>query len=200
MIADKKEQVKTMICDLLRSTKRDGVEALIDELNKRGFFESPASTRFHGCYAGGLAAHSLRVHVLLYEHNRTLNLGVAEESLIIAALLHDVCKVGAYIGIAKPYTFNKQQPAGHAKLSLERIKKFITLTDLEEKMILYHMGIYGLVEFQDPGKEDKGEYTLRNESMANAWYHHPIVKLMYFCDEIATLQEKAEEADEQATA
>ena len=32
------------------------------------------------------------------------------------------------------------------------------------------------------------------KSMANAWYHNPIVKMMYFCDEIATLEEKAKEA------
>jgi hypothetical protein len=25
------------------------------------------------------------------------------------------------------------------------------------------------------------------------WYHHPIVKLMYFADELATLGEKGEE-------
>lgn len=185
--------MKEEIIKLLLSTGRENIGSLIKELELNSFFESPASTRFHGCYAGGLAKHSLGVYNLLCAYDESLKLNTLKDSLIIAALLHDVCKIGAYIGHAKPYSFNKAQPAGHAKLSISRIKEFITLTELEEKMILYHMGIYGLVEFQDPGKEDRGEYTLRNESMANAWYHHPIVKVMYFCDEIATLQEKAQE-------
>jgi 23S rRNA maturation-related 3'-5' exoribonuclease YhaM len=187
------EVVKAQIIDLLSRTQRKGIGEMIAWLVTEGFFESPASTRFHGCYAGGLARHSHNVYALLYNYSIILKLNIPQESMIIAALLHDVCKVGAYIGINKPYAFNKMQPAGHAKLSLERIKQFITLTEVEEKMVLYHMGIYGLTEFQDPGQESKGEYTLRNEGMANAWYHHPVVKLIYFCDEIATLQEKAEE-------
>jgi len=185
--------LKERIIELLRSTKREKIEDMIAYLEKGGFFEAPASTRFHGCYAGGLAKHSYRVYQLLVDKDSLLKLNTPPESLIIAALLHDVCKIGAYTGTAKPYGWNKAQPAGHAKLSLDRIKQFIELTELEEKMILYHMGVYGLVEFQDPGKEDKGEYTLRNESMANAWFHHPIVKVMYFCDEIETLMTKAEE-------
>ncbi len=32
---------------------------------------------------------------------------------------------------------------GHSLLSLERIKKHIKLTDLEEAMIKFHMGVYG---------------------------------------------------------
>ena len=67
-------------------------------------------------------------------------------------------------------------------------------------MIRYHMGVYGLNEFD----ERSGEYPLRGDqsktseqrrgqSLANAWHHYPIVKLMYFCDELATLSEKASE-------
>ena len=28
------------------------------------------------------------------------------------------------------------------------------------------------------------------KSMANAWYHNPICKFMYFCDEIETITDK----------
>jgi hypothetical protein len=71
-----------------------------------------------------------------------------------------------------------------------RVKQFINISELEEKMILYHMGVYGLHEFE----EGKGEYPLRGGGLANAWYHHPAVKVMYFCDELATLGEKARES------
>ena len=163
------ETLKLEITKLLQSTKRENIDKMIGYLEKEGFFESPASTRFHGCYTGGLAQHSLNVYKNLSYLNKSLRLNTPEESIIIATLLHDVCKIGAYIGEEIPYSWNRQQPKGHATLSLERIQKIIKLTELEEKMILYHMGIYGLVEFQDPGRESKGEYTLRNKGMVNAW-------------------------------
>lgn len=216
----KKENVKDKIIDLLINTKRNGVASMLEYLENEGFFESPASTRFHGAYPGGLAAHSLRVYVLLIKLMPT-NICEATgsgqnplpldcDSLVIATLLHDVCKMGAYIGTEEPYKWNKQQPKGHALLSIERIKKHIELTELEELMIKYHMGVYGLNEFYDEDDWQTGEYPLRGDhtndkemskeeskkarygkSMANAWYHNPIVKVIYFCDELATLEEKA---------
>lgn len=214
---------KERIIELLKSTQRKGIEKMIEYLVTGGFFESPASTRFHGCYAGGLADHSLRVYELLLGWMAPLKLdeilGAGQKPLpldtgniIIAALLHDVCKIGAYVGNEKPYKWNKGQPKGHALLSIERIKKHIKLTDIEELMIKYHMGVYGLNEFYSEDDWQSGEYPLRGDhandkevskeeskkarygkSMANAWYHNPIVKLMYFCDEIATLEAKASE-------
>lgn len=181
--------MKEKITQLLQNTGREGIDKLINWLDTEGFFTSPGSTKFHGCYAGGLAQHSFNVYELLEKANRDYALNCPQESIIIATILHDVCKVGAYLGSSKPYTWNRSQPKGHASLSLERIKQFITLTELEEMMIKYHMGVYGLEEFE-PGK---GEYNLRGGGLANAWYHHPIVKAMYFCDEFATLKEKLAE-------
>lgn len=183
------DEAKNIITGLLKGVQRNGMESLVAYMEQEGFFEAPASTKYHGCYAGGLADHSLRVYALTSEYNRKLNLLVNEDNIIVAALLHDLCKIGAYMGDCKPYKWNRDQPKGHALLSLERAKQFIDLTELEEKMILYHMGVYGLIEFD----EKKGEYPLRDKSMANAWYHHPIVKIIYFSDEIATLEEKARE-------
>lgn len=209
------------IVKLLRSTKRNGIESLIEYLDNKGFFEAPASTRFHGAHPGGLAEHSLRVYELLIHNtiNRKLDetlgsgqkpLPIDNNTFIIAALLHDICKIGAYVGTESPYKWNRQQPKGHALLSIARIKKHIKLTELEEMMITYHMGVYGLNEFYDEDDWQTGEYPLRGDhtndegmtkeeskkfrygkSLANAWYHNPIVKVMYFCDELATLEEKA---------
>ena len=175
--------------ELLLSTGRTGMEKLIEHMKEWGFFTSPASTKYHGCYKGGLAVHSLGVYDLLCMFVPVLKLDCPADSLIIAPLLHDLCKMGAYIGDRKPYTYNRANPKGHAVLSIERISRFIKLTELEEKMIRFHMGVYGLKEFDDK----KGEYPLRGGGMANAWNHHPIVKVMYFCDELATLEEKADE-------
>lgn len=239
---------KERITALLLGTQRDGMEVMIEHLNGHGFFESPASTRFHGAHKGGLAEHSLAVYELMVEFDDRLDVctGLApgqkplpteEENIIIACLLHDICKVGAYIPTPdgkNPYRWNKGQPKGHATLSIERIKLHIELTDIEELMVRYHMGVYGLREFYEKDSweyktsaeydlamagdfddvicEVLGvpEYPLRGDhsndddmtkeesqkarygqSLRNAWYHNPIVKVMYFCDELATLEEKA---------
>ena len=49
------DNTKAKIIELLTSTKRKGIESLIDYLTETGFFESPASTRCHGAHLGGLA-------------------------------------------------------------------------------------------------------------------------------------------------
>ena len=43
---------------------REGAGALLDYLlsPQSDFFRAPASTRFHGCYEGGLCEHSLNVY------------------------------------------------------------------------------------------------------------------------------------------
>lgn len=203
---------KAEIIEVLLSTKREGMEKMIGWLVSNGFFESPASTKYHGCYKGGLADHSLGVYLLLKEKCEQFKLDevtspgqkplkIETENIVIAGLLHDVCKVGAYTGDSKPYKWNRGQPKGHALLSLMRIKQFIELTELEEMIIKYHMGVYGLNEFYKPDDWQSGEYPLRGDdskskeerygqSLANAWFHNPIVKVMYFCDELETLNEK----------
>ena len=93
---------------LLESTKREGMDTLIGHMVVQGFFTSPASSRFHGCYEGGLAKHSLDVYELLVELSKGLKLDkkatygqmaitLKPENLIIAGLLHDLCKMGAYV-------------------------------------------------------------------------------------------------------
>ena len=53
--------------NLLLSTKREGVEALLEFVRKSDFYTAPASTRFHSCHEGGLLEHSLNVYKCLKE-------------------------------------------------------------------------------------------------------------------------------------
>ena len=53
---------KIKFLDLLRSTKREGIEDLICWIESTDFFSAPASTRYHDSFEGGLLQHSLRVH------------------------------------------------------------------------------------------------------------------------------------------
>ena len=88
---------KERFISLLTSVKRDGIEDLLKWLEESDFYEAPASTRFHGSYKGGLLQHSLNVYD---ELKRLLSvypeIQVSEESVIISALLHDLCKANLY--------------------------------------------------------------------------------------------------------
>ena len=88
---------------LLRSTEREGVEDLIQELERLGFFEAPASAGHHLNVEGGLVQHSLNVcHCALRLRDQmaemvpTLKKQCPDDSVIIASLLHDVCKADVY--------------------------------------------------------------------------------------------------------
>ena len=50
------------ICE--QKIHREGLDGLLDWLEKSDFYDAPASTKYHGNYAGGLLAHSLNVYVL----------------------------------------------------------------------------------------------------------------------------------------
>ena len=59
--------------NLLLSTKREGVEALLEFVRKSDFYTAPASTRFHSCHERGLLEHSLNVYKCLKEkENNTM--------------------------------------------------------------------------------------------------------------------------------
>lgn len=87
---DNKERFIT----LCRTIQRDGMDDLMDWVKASDFYTAPASTRFHGAYAGGLLQHSLNVYD---ELRRLLNaypeIKCSDESAVICALFHDFCKV-----------------------------------------------------------------------------------------------------------
>ena len=88
---------KTKIIEILQGTGRAEIESLITYLSDSDYFTAPASTKYHGSYEGGLAEHSLHVWHVMSEKNRYYKLGLAEDTIAISALGHDVCKVGFYV-------------------------------------------------------------------------------------------------------
>ena len=46
-----------------REISRNGLEDFLTWLKSTDFFKSPASTKFHGNYEGGLCEHSLNVYM-----------------------------------------------------------------------------------------------------------------------------------------
>lgn len=148
------QEVKEKIIVLLSGTGRTGIDKVIKYLEETDFFIAPASTNYHGNYEGALAEHSLNVYELLKTKNKQYDLGLSEETMIIAAILHDICKVNLYHKCTKNrknektqkwesyegYGFEDDFPVGHGEKSIIRLQQFIKLTRDEIFMIRWHMG------------------------------------------------------------
>lgn len=137
--------------------KREGLDKLLDWLEKSDFYEAPASTKYHGNYEGGLLEHSLNVYDCIkriaanYEDKN-----VSAESLAIASLFHDVCKVNFYQKgyrnvkdesghwVQKEiYEINEKFPIGHGEKSCIILQWFFKKLEVPELLaIRYHMGSF----------------------------------------------------------
>lgn len=145
------------------NVKRDGAEKLLEYLTaKSDFFISPASTRFHGAFDGGLALHSLNVYHCLKDYlsrprvKEVYKVSCSEESIAIVALLHDLCKTDTYkrdfrnvkndAGVwerVPTYRTEDELPYGHGEKSVYMISGFMRLTREEAMAIRWHMGFSG---------------------------------------------------------
>ena len=149
---------------------REGSEKLLEYLtsDKCDFFTAPASSRYHGAYEGGLLEHSLNVYECLTQivprlHDK-YGFSFPDESLAIAALLHDLCKVNFYktemrnvkrngVWEAVPYyTIEDNLPYGHGEKSVYIISGYMRLTRDEAFAIRYHMGFSGPEDAGNVGK------------------------------------------------
>ena len=147
--------MKEEFLNILKKVKREGIEDIINFLEKSDFFKAPASTRFHGCYEGGLTEHSIKVYEILkhkVEHNIE-PINISEESIIIIGLLHDICKTNFYkvdyrnaknaLGVWEKvpyYTIEDTIPYGHGEKSVMMITEYMKLTPEEKYAIRWHMG------------------------------------------------------------
>lgn len=144
---------------LLRSTKRQGIEKLIEYLEGTDFYRAPASAKYHSNYPGGLVEHCLNVYKILKEKVKFYNLNVPEDSIIISSLLHDLCKINNYKTSVRNfkneetncwesksiYSYKEDTlPLGHGEKSVIMLQNFIRLTKIEMLSIRWHMGSYDL--------------------------------------------------------
>ena len=147
--------MKEEFLKLLKSTNRENIDELIDFINKTDFFDAPASTRFHGSREHGLVEHSLKVYEILKEKVKSacIEIKTPPESVILIALLHDLCKANYYkidyrnaknaLGIWEKvpyYTVEDTIPYGHGEKSVMMITEYIKLTPEEKYAIRWHMG------------------------------------------------------------
>lgn len=187
--------------ELLSKVQRDGMDRLLAFIRKSDFYIAPASTRFHSCHEGGLLEHSLNVYHCLIEKLKNpiwsdvLN-KVGEESLILSALLHDLCKTYYYVGEVKNkkvysedgkksdsmgkydwvsvmgYTVEDKIPYGHGEKSVMMIEQYIKLKPVERYAIRFHMG----------WSEPKEMYSALGEAMKK----YPLIIALHEADQEAT--------------
>ncbi len=143
---------------------REGSEALLSFLcsDACDFFTAPASTRYHGAYEGGLCEHSLNVYDCLVDQlarprmKEKYGINYSDESIAIAALLHDLCKINFYRTSFRNvkdetgrwqsvpyYTIEDTLPYGHGEKSVYIVPGYMRLTRDEAFAIRYHMGFSG---------------------------------------------------------
>ena len=169
--------------ELLRSTEREGIEDVSQFIEKTDFFKAPASTRFHGNYEGGLLEHSMKVYEILKQKvaNSVVELEIGDDTLIIVALLHDICKVNFYkvdYRNAKNergewekvpyYTVEDTIPYGHGEKSVMMLTEYMKLTSEEKYAIRWHMG------FSEP----KELYN----TLGQAFKKYPLALMLYEAD------------------
>lgn len=206
MEIDFKKNKETFI-ELLRSTNREGVEGMIEDLEKMGFFSAPASAGHHLNVEGGLVQHSLntcRAALMVWEGMKKLEPSlegeVKRDSVIIASLLHDICKSDIYVRTVKKRKNSigvwedvegykvtyKSFPMGHGEKSLVlALYSGMELTDAEMLAIRWHMGAWGvnMSSFED----------IRNYDASRTLY--PLVTITQTADGLAAaILERTQEA------
>ena len=147
--------------------QRDGIDSLIGWLDTTDIATMPATTKYHGVYAGGFVEHCLNVFTRLFNTMNRDYLVVGDketnpyskESIAIVSLLHDLDKVGKYTVQTRNVKVNgewTQEPFYVVKPTFERlvygnpsentiyiIEQFMKLT-YDEKMAILHQscGMY----------------------------------------------------------
>jgi hypothetical protein len=149
------EELKEKFINLLKSTNREGMDKLLEFIDKTDFYKAPASTRFHGSKENGLLEHSLKVYEILDNKvkNASIPISTDENSIKIIALLHDICKANYYkidyrnvknsLGVWEKvpyYTVDDTIPYGHGEKSVMMISEYIKMTNEEKYAIRWHMG------------------------------------------------------------
>ena len=147
---------------LLRSTGRPGIENLITWLeNSSDFYTAPASQMYHGAFPGGLLAHSLNVYHAAVEFREVYKKlaipakqieNIRDDQLILASLLHDLCKTNIYKEKEKwfkdendkwqkymSYEIEDTLPWGHGSKSCLLIQHFLYLENEVISAIMWHM-------------------------------------------------------------
>lgn len=185
------ERNKEHFKNLVKQIKRENVkfDELFDALEKSDFYYAPASSKYHGNFEGGLVAHSLYVYYNLVDLVKMKQItAIDNDSILIAALFHDISKTNYYEKTyknKKVYKENgsKRDAGGAFDWEVEEgyvvkdidnrliygsheqnaeyiISKYIPLTREESVAILNHMGGMSNDSVRETAPTVYGKYPL----------------------------------------
>ncbi len=193
------ETNKTEFINLLKSTGREGIDELIEMLDegKLHFFTAPASVNHHLNSDGGLLVHSLntckaglKLRDMVIAIKPELEPKLNRDSVIVATLLHDICKADIYHPTLKKrkgddglwrevptYDVNFSNfPMGHGeKSAMLALMSGMEIYDDELLAIRWHMAAWDL---------PMQSYEL-TRCLNTARDEHPLCSLVNLADGIA---------------
>lgn len=190
--ATDREKAVAEIETLLRETGAEGVENLISWLRDSHFYDAAASDNDHNNFRGGLLCHSLNTcHAALrIRASRLKSRAVSEEqvprrSIILASLLHDVCKETVYKYHDGRWVRDLEQyNRGHGRRSVEILRELgIVLTSEEIIAIRWHDGRID-IDYKQGGDKERDEY---NEAYATT----PLLQIVHTADHSLPKKEKS---------
>lgn len=182
--------MKEEIIEMLASCNRDGMAHLLHWLeNETDYFTAPASTKFHDSFEGGLVKHSLNVYnnlIDILQIKQFSKFEIKFNSIIICALLHDICKTNFYKISEKNvqnkqtgkwekesyYTIDDSHFYGHGECSVMLIEKHIKLTDEERYAVRWHMGGF--------------DESARTGALNKAFQTYPLALALHIADMMAS--------------
>lgn len=157
LVADALEKFDGIIGYVYGTHGADQTIALLEYLRDSGFMDAPASTRYHLAFKGGLLVHSVNVATnmirMLIDADPDDGTPLDDVTVGQAAtigLVHDLCKVDAYVLDEKSGKFrwntdrddDVTDASEHGELSVKRAMRFLDLSDSEIAGIEWHMGMY----------------------------------------------------------
>ena len=190
---------KEKFTEILSSTGRKGMDAVIAKLDESGFFDAPASSRFHLSCKGGLMEHSMNIYEAalfvreqIIQRRPELEEQLPLDSVAICALLHDTCKTDIYKegilsrknadGYWEKYVgyqvdYNTGLPLGHGEKSVILLLSWgLELKPEEMLAIRWHMSAWDMPM----------QSAEHKESFNAAKAKSPLVSLIQTADGIAT--------------
>ena len=173
---DDKITAESREIEFLQMMKGYGISVPLAPLRDMGFFTAPASTKYHGAYAGGLYDHSKAVATALCDLSYDCNVvWQRESSPVIIGMFHDLCKTDQYVlkGDGTYEYRNNTLFSGHGEKSVMLLSTLMQLTEEEVACIRYHMGSFS----DDPNERS---------AYSRAVHYYPQVLYTHTADMIAS--------------
>lgn len=153
MSENKSNLRQQFLYDMMKAGAAEVGLSTVDILDDWGFFDMPASTKYHGTNEGDLFRHSKAVANELERITKACDVKWQNpRSPILIGYFHDLCKCDSYqIDNSVPYTVGEptrwkyrenQVLSGHGDKSVMLASTLCQLTEEEMLCIRYHMGAY----------------------------------------------------------